>query len=238
MKNKKGFTLAEVLITLTVIGIIAAITIMIINSNIKKAEIEAKLKKAVSVLNSAIYKATIDYGPPDQWPEMGNNTDYKIIAQKYIAPYLTTLKPVKDISLKDLGYKSDIKAPNGSKFARMGSSYTNRYPVIILNDGTTFLKIYYGARQFEYIIDINGPKGPNVAGKDVFQLAIDTTKQTPIARMFILKTQRRDSETGEIYFEDNTSLNTDNSCGKAGQYCGWLIERNGYKIPDDYPIKI
>ena len=51
---KKGFTLAEVLITLAIIGVVAAIAIPSVISNSQQQEFKTGLKKAVSVLNSAI----------------------------------------------------------------------------------------------------------------------------------------------------------------------------------------
>ena len=51
---KKAFTLAEVLITLMIIGIVAALTIPSVISNYQQQEFKTGLKKAVSVLNEAI----------------------------------------------------------------------------------------------------------------------------------------------------------------------------------------
>ena len=50
----EGFTLAEVLITLMIIGIVAALTIPSVISNYQQQEFKTGLKKAVSVLNEAI----------------------------------------------------------------------------------------------------------------------------------------------------------------------------------------
>lgn len=52
--NKKGFTSAEVLITLGIIGIVAALTIPTLMQNIKGAQYRAKLKKTISTLNQAV----------------------------------------------------------------------------------------------------------------------------------------------------------------------------------------
>ena len=52
--KKYGFTLAEVLITLAIIGIVAALTIPSVISNYQQQEFKTGLKKAVSVLNEAI----------------------------------------------------------------------------------------------------------------------------------------------------------------------------------------
>ena len=54
MNRKFGFTLAEVLITLLIIGIVAALTIPSVISNYQQQEFKTGLKKAVSVLNEAI----------------------------------------------------------------------------------------------------------------------------------------------------------------------------------------
>ena len=54
MKKKVGFTLAEVLITLTIIGVVAAITLPAINSSTGAARTRALLKKGMSTLNNAV----------------------------------------------------------------------------------------------------------------------------------------------------------------------------------------
>ena len=54
MKKFGGFTLAEVLITLAIIGVVAAISIPSVISNTQQQEFKTGLRKAVSVLNSAI----------------------------------------------------------------------------------------------------------------------------------------------------------------------------------------
>lgn len=51
---RRAFTLAEVLITLAIIGIVAAITIPSVIANYQQQEFKTGLRKAVSVLNEAI----------------------------------------------------------------------------------------------------------------------------------------------------------------------------------------
>ena len=53
-KRRYGFTLAEVLITLAIIGVVAALSIPAVISNSQQQEFKTGLRKAVSVLNSAI----------------------------------------------------------------------------------------------------------------------------------------------------------------------------------------
>jgi len=50
---KHGFTLAEILITLGVIGVVSALTLPTLIKNYQKKETVAKLQKAISVLNQA-----------------------------------------------------------------------------------------------------------------------------------------------------------------------------------------
>ena len=54
MKRLSGFTLAEVLITLAIIGVVAALSIPAVISNSQQQEFKTGLRKAVSVLNSAM----------------------------------------------------------------------------------------------------------------------------------------------------------------------------------------
>ena len=62
MKKRDGFTLAEVLITLGIIGVIAAITLPAINSNTGATRNRALLKKGLSTLNSAVMMNDARYG--------------------------------------------------------------------------------------------------------------------------------------------------------------------------------
>ena len=62
MKKNIAFSLAEVLITLGVIGIVAAMTIPVIFSNINNAKFRNQYKKAVSTLNQAGLMSQAQYG--------------------------------------------------------------------------------------------------------------------------------------------------------------------------------
>ena len=89
-KNKSGFTLAEVLITLVIIGVIAAMTISTVIGNSRRTEVETKLKVIHSLLNNALTKAVADYGPAYTWEEMGEKEEriQRDVFHKYIEPYL------------------------------------------------------------------------------------------------------------------------------------------------------
>lgn len=61
--TKQAFTLAEVLITLGIIGVVASMTLPALIQTNKNAEVESKLKKVYSVMNQAILRSEIDNGP-------------------------------------------------------------------------------------------------------------------------------------------------------------------------------
>ena len=62
MKKHLGFTLAEVLITLGIIGVVAAMTIPTLMSNTGKSEFKTAYKKIISAVNQAVtMSVAIDY---------------------------------------------------------------------------------------------------------------------------------------------------------------------------------
>ncbi|MBP3923664.1 type II secretion system protein [bacterium] len=71
---KHAFTLAEVLITLGIIGIVAAMTLPSLVQKYKEKQRVTQLKKAYSVLNQAFLMAVNDYGTPDEWGLTVTNT--------------------------------------------------------------------------------------------------------------------------------------------------------------------
>ena len=61
IKAKVGFTLAEVLITLGIIGVVAAMTIPTLIANTNSAKFKSQYKKTLSTLNQAALMATAQY---------------------------------------------------------------------------------------------------------------------------------------------------------------------------------
>ena len=66
-KKKAAFTLAEVLITLGIIGIVAAMTLPALMANGRKQETVARLKKFNSMMLQAILLSENDNGPYEYW---------------------------------------------------------------------------------------------------------------------------------------------------------------------------
>ena len=57
IKNKLGFTLSEVLITLVIIGVVVAITVPSLNNITKNEQYRSAAYKNMSILNNAIRRA-------------------------------------------------------------------------------------------------------------------------------------------------------------------------------------
>lgn len=67
MKRKNGFTLAEVLITLGIIGVVAAMTIPTLMQTQRKIATQFALKKFYSQRSNAIKPSEVENGVVDKW---------------------------------------------------------------------------------------------------------------------------------------------------------------------------
>ena len=67
-KNKNiAFTLAEVLITLVIIGIVAAITMSQVLTNMRNKGYVERMKKAYSLIQNVTIQIINEEGPPSKW---------------------------------------------------------------------------------------------------------------------------------------------------------------------------
>lgn len=82
MKNLKikAFTLAETLIVLAIIGVVATLTIPSITTDANNKDRVVKLKKAYNMLENAYGVMTSNFGLLDEWPEIDTETITKRMA--------------------------------------------------------------------------------------------------------------------------------------------------------------
>ncbi len=72
----KAFTLSEVLITLVIIGIIAAITVPAVVNNYVEQSTVSRVKKFYSTMSNAINSAIALEGPVDTWDLKADSGNY------------------------------------------------------------------------------------------------------------------------------------------------------------------
>ena len=175
--QKAAFTLAEILITLGIIGIVAAMTIPTLISNYQTKTTVIKLKQARSIIANAIDLAQVENGTINQW----TCTDAADCADMYynnISKYLKITKDCGNIYLPSkLCYDSqnqDYKNLNGVRYTFCSQGYS-----ALLSNGMGIVlcprmdnnDLWWGTYA-TIKVDINGLAGPNVSGKDVFSFEI------------------------------------------------------------------
>ena len=89
--RRAAFTLAEVLITLGIIGVVAAMTMPSVIGHYKKQETISKLKKAYTSINQALRMSEIDNGEYEYWDSALSLGPSEYL-QKYWLPYFNVLK--------------------------------------------------------------------------------------------------------------------------------------------------
>ena len=170
---KKGFTLSEILITLVVLGIIAALTIPMAYVNTKNRERMIGLQKAFSTIQKAMYVAHAEYGDMTAWkiPASGEYERAAAVA-KYLLPELLTAK----ICGKHTGCfapNTTYKYLNGSDWAILDER-NDLYKFMMADGISVGIKYYPEANSQGFFVDVNSWEGPNVRGIDQFVFAIDT----------------------------------------------------------------
>lgn len=72
--KKSAFTLAETLIVIGIIGVIASLTIPTLSNETNSKEVVTKLKKTQAILEDAFGRAEAQYGSLDDWTTLNTNT--------------------------------------------------------------------------------------------------------------------------------------------------------------------
>ena len=164
--QKKAFTLAEVLITLGIIGVVAAMTMPALIANTKKSEYSSKLKKVYSSLSQAVLLAenntgmsSLDWGrngsiqdESGEYDEVLNDTENYNFFMTYFAPVLNYM------SVEKGGYiESD-----GEELFHGTKVYLSDGIVLTFTNGVCF----------DIVADLNGNKRPNQEGRDIYRFLL------------------------------------------------------------------
>ena len=177
--EKAAFTLAEVLITLGIIGIVAAMTIPTLISNYQKKSLKTQFTQTYSLISqavglmkanssvSSIYSYYTAYDP--------ENSFYR--ANEFRSDFPKYIKLLKN-------YVSPSKMPtyytyDGSREYSSDGNYAIYKPDLVLANGA-YLRISISGSLdgilMAFAVDINGAKGPNKAGHDYFIFQIMNSK--------------------------------------------------------------
>ena len=131
-KVKAAFTLAEVLITLGIIGVVAAMTIPTLISNYKERVTITKVKQTFSYLTQAYTYSVLENGTPETW-KLGTGM-YDSNAHVAMANYF---KPYFKLSKDCVGKSKDYVMENCLAIASDGITGEAMATSMRLNNGVT-----------------------------------------------------------------------------------------------------
>ncbi|MDD3435563.1 MAG: hypothetical protein PHC64_00265 [Candidatus Gastranaerophilales bacterium] len=232
-KSFFAFTLAEILITLGIIGIVAQMTIPALIQDSQKKATAVSLKKAYSEMSQAVKLSEIDNGPAKEWSWGTYNTTYTQTDSfnQYWKPYFKVIKFCPH--WRDCGYTENCGSgcflyktllPAGGQCGLSVQSNESRNLFALSNGSIVFLVSYSlgaGPQTQEFIfVDLNGAKKPNTIGKDVFVFQISDIEGKGVIP----------------YKVNETNLcQKDSTADDASYFCTARIMQDGWEITDDYP---
>lgn len=199
---KKAFTMAEVLMVLAVIGVVAAMALPRLSDNVDEQALVAGVRKAYSDLQIAYDAMVTRYGEPDGWLSgFGKDSTKRKEATELLK---NRLKESLDVDL-DCG---------DSDTGCMSTSITDAY-YLKLKSGTglaisiasdldftcsDFQDKYYPCAFGNIYVDVNGPdKGPNQDGYDIFDFVLSANGVEPEGLSY---------DSGIYIYDDIPNMNT------------------------------
>ncbi len=218
--RRVAFTLAEVLITLGIIGVVAAITIPSIVQKFEEKKTVSQVMKAYSEISQAYTTAVEEIDTPDNWGLViwtaNDDVDEHNILY-HIRPYLKISQYCG--SKQSYSCWAQTKAVTGITFGHNGEPFYSR---AVLADGTSILSMVTrptctgSTGQINNTcgiirIDVNGKKPPNLMGRDVFSFWVTKDKILP---------------TGSQLEGAGSGTSFENGCvgGAEGRGCtAWLL---------------
>lgn len=167
MKKIHAFTMAEVLVTLGVIGIVAAMTLPGVIAAHRSKAMEVLFLKRYNQLSEVLLMIKKE----EEQSIYGNMTGAKIAI--YFTRYL------KNTNLKNAKTYMKKSPPAYKTFSKNAV-----FLPTLMDDGRLFLDdsflIYFNTdnndtKNIQFVVDINGYEKPNIAGYDLFAFKLDKT---------------------------------------------------------------
>lgn len=185
-KSLVAFTLAEVLIVIGLIGIVAEMTIPSMVYSVEKQIIATKVKMAYSILSQATELINLDCNG-----DLFNCTSYPCNAEEggSSCVFPSDADDTEQLEIKNL-YKGKLSIIKDCPDETATGCFSNDFyylnnqpnvwsdpvPEILLNNGIA-LSFYWNTSSFVCEVDINGPQKPNTFGKDLFSFNYDRNKK-------------------------------------------------------------
>ena len=238
--HKPGFTLAEVLITLGIIGVVAAMTLPTLVAKYKKKVIATRVKQAYSIISNAIKLSEAENGEAKYWNSNLSSNGIKnteLFLNKYILPYLNNAIFCGD------GLGDDVVEKCGATVSIVGKTY-------ILPNGVSAAFVSAGSRGIAletnilYVtLDANGKDAPNIHGSDKFFFVLSPNKGfIPFGgdanisdREDILRGINVPND-GETSFIACKQIKSNNNDAYYRHGCTLLLMFDGWEFKDDYPF--
>ncbi len=236
---KSAFTLAEVLVTLGIIGIVAAMTIPTLQAKYQKQEYVTRLKKAYATINQALIELFSDMGCPESLECTGLFNEYSIatFGDEFVKKFKTLKNCGSEHYLSTNCFSTQIAYEydgGGTKmypiFIGGGLNDSNVYNFITVDGTSIGLKVYANQSfpntlnaNISVMIDVNGLKPPNNMGRDVFGFFIRS-------RPFLYPVGAKISITDNDNYWWNGPSKSCVSNNKAGSLCAGRIMEEGWQM--------
>lgn len=229
---RAAFTLAEVLITLGTIGIVAALTLPNLIQGYQKRVTVTRLQNVYSTISQAAQKGQAEYGDSENW-------DYTLSGNDFFDKYLFDINKVSRVKFNTVAPDYKTRNDNGLFRAYVFAQHKSKSNVITLPNGAWIIyfdALHYPGSTSGYIpilADINGAQNPNIMGIDLFYLYL-------LPNGKVVFNQSNNSESRDQLDRSRNELMNGTSrysCKNEGAWCGAVIQRDGWHIAKDYPWK-
>ena len=180
--KKHGFTLVEVLLSITIVGIVAALVFPTISKTYQRAQTYPKLQKTISMIEQANEAILREAGTKDLHIAIPNIPDYADALRRNISKSRLFNRP----NAQALPWNPPIAAFDGHREGQLNRPsqviYLPTGVVIIMPNSGNFINNdfeEFGNGDFigfytQIIVDLNGPiTGPNKYGRDLFYTTVD-----------------------------------------------------------------
>lgn len=239
---KKAFTLAEVLITLGIIGIVASMTLPGLVQNYQKKQFATMAKTNYVILNNALERAKSEYGTDvNNWIYSSSTRNEQAVdfVQRYLLPYLNVTKFCKKVERGQVSDSLSCSFQGNTLFPE-----TDGVMFILSNSAKVYVYVADGVggsniTRIGIVYDVNGFKQPNRYGRDIFIVELGGGGFTNIKkdRNVFLPYLYDKNKTCDEYTSHANDVAAKHACTQTGgrSACLAYLMCNGWNVPKDYP---